>query len=83
MFKKFAAALPAIALVATPVMASAAQPVAQKLSISNVVAKRAMVKSGKSNQAIESGIIILILAGAAVAAGVVAATTGDSDPESA
>ena len=70
----------AASMVAMPVAAGAAtvNPAA-KLSISKEV--RASSKSGKSKAA-GTGIIILILGAAAVAGGIVAATSGDSTPDS-
>lgn len=76
----------AASMVAMPVVATAATAnPAAKLSLSKAVpgSARASSKAGKSKQDGGSeGIIILVLAGAAVVAGVVAATSGDSTPDS-
>jgi hypothetical protein len=80
LLKIAAIAMPVLAMTASPVVA--AQPAAQKLSIAQVAGKRAIVKPRAKSQASGSGLIILILAGAAVVGGIIAATSGDSSPDS-
>lgn len=83
-FNKLMMAAAAASMTAMPVVATAAAP-ASKLSVarsSSVPASvRASATKGES-KAIGAGILILVLGIAAVAAGVVAATDGDSSPDS-
>jgi hypothetical protein len=76
----------AASMMAAPVAATAATAnPAAKLSVSKSVpaSVRVAAKAGKSKQDGGSeGIIVLVLAGAAVIAGVIAATSGDSSPSS-
>lgn len=74
----------ATSMAAMPVVATAATAnPAAKLSISKSVpgSVRASSKRGKS-KAIEAGAIVLVFAVGAVAAGTLAATDGDSTPDS-
>jgi len=73
-------AVMALSLVAVPTLAQAA-PAASKLSIS--APARAGVATKKANKAIGGGIIIAILAAAAVIAGIVIAADGNDTPTSA
>lgn len=71
-------------IAAMPIAASAAtvNPAA-KLSISKSVPAAARVAAKRGDAKAEGeGVIVLVLAGAAVVAGVVAATSGDSSPSS-
>lgn len=74
----------AASVMATPVVATAATAnPAAKLSLSNSVpgSVRAASKAGKSKQ-VETGVIVAVLAAVAVVGGVLAATSGDSTPDS-
>ena len=69
----------AVSMTAAPVMASAATP-ASKLSISAPSSARVGAKAGKSKAS--GGILIAILAVAAVGAGVWAVADSDDEPDS-
>lgn len=77
------AAVSALALVGTPVLAQATNPAA-KLSVaaaqSNSV--RAGAAVGSENELAGGSIIIAVIAAAAVIAGIIIAADGDDEPES-
>lgn len=70
---KLVAVAAASSLFATPVLANAASP----LSLSNVSSVKASTSAKKSNKAAPA-VLIGVVAVAAVAGGIVAATTGNS-----
>ena len=72
------AAIAALAMTATPVLAAA--PAASKLSVSKVV--RVGAKTTEANQAVGGGVIIAILAAAAVIAGIIIAADNNRSPVS-
>ena len=77
-------AIMALSLVAVPTMASAA-PAASKLSVTaptGAVSARAGVRSTKGNKAVSGGIIIGLLAAAAVIAGIIIAADNNRSPVS-
>lgn len=81
---KLIAACAAASMVAMPVAATAATAnPAAKLSLSKAAPEgaRASSKAGKS-KAFGTGGFLLLFVGLAVAAGVIAGTTGDSTPDS-
>ena len=72
---KFTAAIAAVTMAVSPAMASSAS----KLSLSN--APRVSTQADESNEA-AGGFLIPLLAVAAIVVGVVAATSGDDEPDS-
>ncbi|MBD8620625.1 hypothetical protein IFT67_17015 [Sphingomonas sp. CFBP 13728] len=79
MISKYLAALAATTLVATPLVAAPNNPAAS-LSVAKSV--RIGAKSTKNNDLAGGGLIIALIAGVAVVAGVVVAASNDSDADS-
>jgi hypothetical protein len=75
------AALAAASMVVVPTVAHAAQPVAQKLSVSKNVRQGAQSAAAKNDLA-GGSLIIALLAAAAVIAGIVIAADGNDSPSS-
>lgn len=76
------AALAAASMVVVPTVAHAAQPVAQKLSVSKNVRQGAQSAATKNDLAGGGSLIIALLAAAAVIAGIVIAADGNDSPSS-
>ena len=74
---KFAAAVAAVSMAAAPALAAPANPAAS-LSVSKSV--RAASPSAKANKLHGTGVVIAVLAVAAVIAGIVAASTDSKSP---
>ncbi|MFD1786562.1 hypothetical protein ACFSC3_03145 [Sphingomonas floccifaciens] len=80
MVRKFVMSAVALSMVATPVMAQTASNPAAKLSLAKAVPANARVSAtaGKNKALAGTGLIIAIVAGAAVVAGIIAIAS-DSD----
>ncbi len=76
---KIAATLPAIALLVSPVVASASS--AQKLSVAQSAPVRASAAVDEENN-LAGGAIVGVLAAAAVIAGIIIIADGDDEPTS-
>jgi len=76
------AAVSALALTSTPVLAQVASP-ASKLSVATASKSvRTGASAKKANEAAGGGVILAVLAAAAVIAGIIILADGDDDPES-
>jgi hypothetical protein len=75
------AALVAASMVAVPTIAQAAEPVAQKLSVTKNV-RQGAAKVARKNDLAGGSVIIAVLAAAAVIAGIVIAADGNDAPAS-
>lgn len=84
--KKVFAAAAAASMVATPVLAAPAAPVAgnvaQSLSLSNAPSLRSATASSKKSKLQGSGIIVAVLAAAAVVGGIIIIADNDDKADS-
>ncbi len=80
-FKNIVAAASVAAVIAMPVMASAA-PAASKLSVSKSVRAGTAVRSNKASELGGGSTIIAVLAAAAVIGGIAIAAGGSNSPKS-
>lgn len=76
---KFMMAAAVTLMTVSPAVAATANPAA-KLSVAKSV--RASAPAGKDRQSLGGGLIVPIIALAAVIGGIIAATSGDSSPKS-
>lgn len=77
---KFLTAVAVASLATAPALSAPTDPAA-KLSVAQAKSARAATPARKSNK-LTSGIIIAVLAVAAITAGVIIATDGDDEPDS-